>query len=120
MTQGCATLFTVGSGFPWSEFLTKEGKARGVQIDIQASMLGLRYPMEVNLQGDSKATLRAMLPMLQPRSDHAWRDSIAKWNQEWEETVENRAPLLKGDPEEGGVILGTAKQSLSNLLPHRS
>ena len=91
MMEECDTLFMVGSGFPWSEFLPKEGKARGVQIDIKADMLSIRYPMEVNLQGDSKETLRALLPMLQAKSDHSWRESIAKWKQEWAETIENRA-----------------------------
>jgi pyruvate dehydrogenase (quinone) len=59
LMQNCDTLLMVGSGFPYSEFLPQEGKARGVQIDTSAGMLSLRYPMEVNLLGDSKATLRA-------------------------------------------------------------
>ena len=53
LMQGCDTLLMVGSGFPYAEFLPEEGQARGVQIDIDARMLGLRYPMEVNLVGDS-------------------------------------------------------------------
>ena len=60
----CDTLLMIGSGFPYSEFLPKEGDARGVQIDIKADMLSLRYPMEVNLVGDSAETLRALLPIL--------------------------------------------------------
>lgn len=58
----CDTLLMVGSGFPYAEFLPKEGQARGVQIDLDPGMLGLRYPMEVNLVGDSAQTLRALLP----------------------------------------------------------
>ena len=54
----------IGSGFPYSEFLPKEGQARGVQIDIAPDMLSLRYPMEVNLVGDAAETLRALLPLL--------------------------------------------------------
>ena len=54
--NGCDTLLMVGSGFPYSEFLPPEGQARGVQIDIDGRMLGLRYPMEVGLVGDSAAT----------------------------------------------------------------
>ena len=61
---GCDTLLMIGSGFPYSEFLPKEGKARGVQIDIEPDMLSLRYPMEVNLVGDAAETLRALLPLL--------------------------------------------------------
>ncbi|MEJ7681925.1 MAG: thiamine pyrophosphate-binding protein [Segetibacter sp.] len=63
MTE-CDTLFMIGSSFPYSEYLPKEGKARGVQIDIDGTMLGLRYPMEVHLQGDSKESLTALIPML--------------------------------------------------------
>src|SRR6202044_1848011 len=79
----CDTLLMIGSGFPYSEFLPKEGQARGVQIDIQAEMLSVRYPMEVNLHGDSAETLRALLPLLQPKSDLSWRqrieDNVSRW-----------------------------------------
>lgn len=60
----CDTLLMIGSGYPYSEFLPKEGQARGVQIDIEPEMLSLRYPMEVSLNGDSAETLRALLPLL--------------------------------------------------------
>ena len=62
LMQECDTLLMVGSSFPYSEFLPEEGQARGVQIDIDGKMLGIRYPMEVNLVGDSAETLRALLP----------------------------------------------------------
>jgi pyruvate dehydrogenase (quinone) len=68
----CDTLLMIGSSFPYSEFLPKEGEARGVQIDIDGRMLSLRYPMEVNLVGDSKETLRALLPLLERKTDRAW------------------------------------------------
>ncbi len=90
MTE-CDTLLVVGSGFPYSEFLPKEGQARGVQIDLKADMLSLRYPMEVNLVGDSAETLRALLPLLKERHDTSWRDQIAKWNADWHETLAARA-----------------------------
>ncbi|MFP3501347.1 thiamine pyrophosphate-requiring protein [Burkholderia sp. SIMBA_062] len=90
MTE-CDTLLVVGSGFPYSEFLPKEGQARGVQIDLKADMLSLRYPMEVNLVGDSAETLRALLPLLRERGDTGWRDRIAKWNADWHETLAARA-----------------------------
>ena len=73
MMMDCDTLFMIGSGFPYSEFLPKEGQARGVQIDIAARMLGLRYPMEVNLHGDSKLTLQALIPLLDRKSSRTWR-----------------------------------------------
>jgi pyruvate dehydrogenase (quinone) len=95
MTE-CDTLLMIGSGFPYSEFLPKEGAARGVQIDIKADMLSLRYPMEVNLVGDSAHTLRALLPMLDAKPDRAWREKIEGWTKKWWKTLEKRA-LEKAD-----------------------
>jgi pyruvate dehydrogenase (quinone) len=89
----CDTFLMVGSGFPYSEFLPKEGQARGVQIDISPRMLGLRYPMEVNLQGDATLTLRALVPLLQRKNDRSWRDKIEKEVKEWWEVMEARAML---------------------------
>jgi pyruvate dehydrogenase (quinone) len=87
----CDTLLMIGSGFPYAEFLPKEGAARGVQIDLQADMLSLRYPMEVNLVGDSVETLRALLPLLEEKPDRAWRKKIEKWTGDWWTTLDRRA-----------------------------
>jgi pyruvate dehydrogenase (quinone) len=87
----CDTLLMIGSGFPYSEFLPKEGKARGVQIDLAPDMLSLRYPMEVNLVGDAAETLRLLLPMLQQKEDKTWRETIAKGLSKWWKTLEERA-----------------------------
>lgn len=93
MMSECDTLLVVGSSFPYSEFLPEEGQARGVQIDIDARMLGLRYPMEVNLMGDSAETLRRLIPLLEPKDDgkRAWRGRIEKNVEEWWQTLEKRA-----------------------------
>ncbi|TBU77037.1 thiamine pyrophosphate-requiring protein [Phytopseudomonas daroniae] len=91
MMNECDTLLMIGSGFPYAEFLPKEGQARGVQIDIQADMLGLRYPMEVNLQGDSADTLRALLPLLERKKLRTWRKRIERWTAQWETTLRRRA-----------------------------
>lgn len=93
MMMDCDTLLMIGSGFPYSEFLPKEGQARGVQIDISPRMLGLRYPMEVNLQGDCALTLKALFPLLQKKSDRLWRDSIVRNVREWWEILEARAMI---------------------------
>jgi len=90
MTE-CDTLLMVGSGFPYAEFLPKEGQARGVQIDLKGDMLSLRYPMEVNLQGDAAETLRALLPLLERKTTGSWRDRIFRWNRSWQETLKDRA-----------------------------
>jgi pyruvate dehydrogenase (quinone) len=91
LMTGCDTLLMVGSAFPYSEFLPKEGEARGVQIDIDGRMLSLRYPMEVGLVGDSKATLRALLPRLERKSDLSWRRDIEESVSRWWRVLEARA-----------------------------
>ncbi|MTV11975.1 MULTISPECIES: thiamine pyrophosphate-requiring protein [Bradyrhizobium] len=87
----CDTLLMVGSAFPYAEFLPKEGSARGVQIDIDASMLSIRFPMEVGLVGDAAETLRALLPRLRQKPADGWRKSIEDNVREWWTTLEDRA-----------------------------
>jgi pyruvate dehydrogenase (quinone) len=91
MMMECDTLLMVGSAFPYSEFLPKEGKARGVQIDIDASMLSIRFPMEAGLVGDSAETLRALLPRLQQKQAGEWRRTIADNLEGWWTTLAERA-----------------------------
>ncbi len=93
LMQDCDTLLMVGSSFPYSEFLPKPGTARAVQIDVDPTRLSLRYPMEVNLMGDSAATLRALLPMLEQKDAKGWRDDIAKDVAKWWKTLEDRAMI---------------------------
>lgn len=97
MMKECDTLLMIGSSFPYSEFLPKEGQARGIQIDIDPRMLGLRYPTELNLVGDSKETLRALIPFLQRKTDRSWRERIEKNNQAWEKVVRSRV-METADP----------------------
>jgi pyruvate dehydrogenase (quinone) len=97
LMQECGTLLLVGTGFPYSEFLPEEGQARAVQIDIDARMIGLRYPTEVNLVGDSRETLRALLPLLQQKTDRSWREQIEKGVADWWATLEARA-MQEADP----------------------
>lgn len=91
MMTDCDTLLMVGSSFPYSEFLPEEGQARGVQIDINGRMLSIRYPMEVNLVGDSAETLRLLIPLLHKKEERSWRQRIEKNVAEWWETLEDRA-----------------------------
>ena len=109
---GCDTLLMVGSSFPYSEFLPEEGQARGVQIDIDGRMLGMRYPMECNLVGDSVETLRALLPLLQRKEDRRWQENLIKEKQAWRELLKERA-LTKADPINPQLIF----HLLSPLLP---
>jgi pyruvate dehydrogenase (quinone) len=91
MMSNCDTLLMVGSNFPYSEYLPKEGQARGVQIDIDGRVLSIRYPMEVPLIGDSAETLRALIPLLQRKADRSWRESIEKEVAHWWQVMESRA-----------------------------
>ncbi|HVX75328.1 MAG TPA: thiamine pyrophosphate-requiring protein [Bradyrhizobium sp.] len=91
LMKSCDTFFMIGSSFPYSEFLPNPGSARGVQVDIDGSRLSLRYPMEVNMVGDSAATLRALLPMLKQKTDTAWTDEIADNVKSWWQTLKDRA-----------------------------
>jgi pyruvate dehydrogenase (quinone) len=109
----CDTLLMIGSGFPYSEFLPKEGAARGVQIDLKADMLSIRYPMEVNLVGDSAETLRALLPLLQQKSGRGWRKDIEGWIADWWKTLEKRAI----EPAVGGVNPQRTVWELSPRVP---
>ncbi len=97
MMSGCDTLLMVGSDFPYSEFLPKEGQARGVQVDIDPRLLSIRYPMEVNLMGDSAETLRALIPMLERKQDRSWREMLEKEIVEWWKVLEARA-MNSADP----------------------
>ncbi len=87
----CDTLLMVGSSFPYSEWLPKPGQARGVQIDIEGTMLNIRYPMELGLVGDSKETLKELLPLLRRKEDRSWRAQIEGEVEEWWRLLDDRA-----------------------------
>lgn len=114
MMDNCDTLLMIGSSFPYAEYLPEAGKARGVQIDVDGKMLSIRYPMEVNLLGDSKDTLKALLPLLQLKEDRSWRAEIEQNVKEWWKTLEDRANL-PADPLNPQLVI----QRLSPLLPDR-
>jgi pyruvate dehydrogenase (quinone) len=91
MMQGCDTLLMVGTGFPYAEWLPEPGQARGVQIDVDARRLGIRYPTEVNLVGDARATLRALVPHLRRKQDRSWREEIERGVEAWWRLLDERA-----------------------------
>jgi pyruvate dehydrogenase (quinone) len=97
LMKGCDTFLMVGSAFPYSEFLPNPGEARGVQIDIEGTRLSLRYPMEVNIVGDSAVTLGALLPLLEQKSADGWRKGIEKGVAAWWKTLDERA-MVSADP----------------------
>ncbi len=97
MMMDCDTLLMVGSSFPYVQFLPEWEQARGVQIDISGKMLNIRYPMEVAMQGDSKETLRALIPHLRRKKDRSWQEGIESNVTEWWELMDRRAHV-EADP----------------------
>jgi len=111
MMQDCDTLLMIGSGFPYSEYLPKEGQARGVQIDIDAKMLSLRYPMEANLVGDAAETLRALLPLLKRKEDRGWRETLETSIRSWHEDEAERAQV-EAEPVNPQLVFSEASSRL--------
>jgi pyruvate dehydrogenase (quinone) len=97
MMEGCDTLLTVGSSFPYTQFLPAFDQARAVQIDIDGKYIGMRYPYELNLVGDARATLRALIPLLDRKEDRSWREGIEAKVTRWWETMEMEA-MVEADP----------------------
>jgi pyruvate dehydrogenase (quinone) len=93
----CDTLLIVGSNFPYSQFLPEFGKARGVQIDVDGRLIGMRYPTEVNLVGDAQATLAALIPKLARKDDRSWRATVERNVAQWWEIMERQA-MIEADP----------------------
>ena len=91
MMNQCDALLMVGTNFPYAEFLPADGSVKAVQIDIDPRYLGLRYPTDVNLEGDAADTLQALLPHLNAKSDSSWRESLAKNKDEWYRIEDDRA-----------------------------
>jgi pyruvate dehydrogenase (quinone) len=112
MMGDCDTLLMIGSNFPFADWLPEEGQARGVQIDIDGRLIGMRYPMEVSLVGDASQTLRALLPRLERKADRSWREGIERDVERWWRVLEERAQL-PGDPLNPMRVF----QELSPLLP---
>jgi pyruvate dehydrogenase (quinone) len=97
LMRDCDTLLTVGSNFPYTQFLPDLDSARAVQIDRSGKWIGMRYPYEINLVGDAKATLQALIPLLTRKTDRSWREHIEKKVDSWWTTVQRRA-MTDADP----------------------
>jgi pyruvate dehydrogenase (quinone) len=93
MMNDCDTLLTVGSSFPYTQFMPPLDQARAVQIDIDPSLIGMRYPYDVNLVGDAAATLQALIPLLDKKDDRSWRDTIESNVASWWETMRAEAEV---------------------------
>src|SRR6185437_9842501 len=86
--EQCDTLFMIGTSFPYAHYLPRPGQARGVQLDIDHTRIGLRYPVEVGLVGDAQPTLQALLPLLRRKSDRSFLEKAQKHMKDWNEFMD--------------------------------
>jgi len=115
MMDGCDTLLMVGTSFPYSEWLPEPGQARGVQIDLDARMLGIRHANECNLVGDARETLRRLIPLLERKRDRAWQATIEDGVRRWWEILDERAHIA-AQPLNPQLVI----HELSARLPDRA
>jgi len=113
LMEECDTLLMIGTNDPWTEYLPVPGQARAVQIDIDGSRVGLRYPTEVNLVGDTAETLDRLLPLLAAREPTSWRNRVDAWIADWRGELDRRAHLRM----DGGANPQRFLHELSPLLP---
>jgi pyruvate dehydrogenase (quinone) len=116
MMRGCDTLLMVGTSFPYAEWLPEEGQCRGVEIDIDGRMIGIRYPMDAHLVGDARETLNALIPLLHRKEDRGWREQIEKNVRAWDRITEKRA----GESFGGRINPQAVAAELSSRLPDRA
>ncbi len=112
----CDTLVFLGTNYPYSQFLPKTGQARAIQVDLKPEQMGLRYPTEVNLWGDVKTTLAALIPMLVQKDDLSWQEKVSDEMVEWESEMEAQAMLTYKD----GVNPRRVYHELNKRLPARA
>ncbi|KQV07361.1 thiamine pyrophosphate-requiring protein [Leifsonia sp. Root112D2] len=111
--SGCDTLVLLGTNYPYSEFLPASGQARAIQMDLKPEQMGLRYPTELNLWGDVKATLEALIPHLEQTTDLSWQNTVAEEMIEWENEMEAEAMVSVED----GVNPRRVYHELNKRLP---
>jgi pyruvate dehydrogenase (quinone) len=116
MMTDCDTLLTVGSNFPYTQFMPALDQARAVQIDIDGSLIGMRYPYEVNLVGDAKRTLQALIPMLERKEDRGWREDLEKKITRWWEVMEAEAMVAAKPVNPMRIFSEFSKQAPENCL----
>ena len=114
--KGCDTLVLLGTNYPYGQFLPKTGQARAIQVDLKPEQLGIRYPTEVNLWGDVKSTLDALIPLLNQKTDLSWQETVADEMVEWEKEMEAQALLNFED----GVNPRRVYYELNKRLPENA
>jgi pyruvate dehydrogenase (quinone) len=114
--SGCDTLVLLGTNYPYGQFLPKTGQARAIQVDLKPEQMGLRYPTELSLWGDVKATLAALLPHLEQKTNLDWQNGVADGMTEWESEMEAQATQEYED----GVNPRRVYHELNKRLPPRA
>lgn len=114
MVMNCDLLFMIGTSFPYAEWLPPEGSCKCVQIDIDGRYIGHRFPADIPLIGDSKCTLRELIPRLEYKKDRSWREAIEKNVRQWDAVLADRA-MQKGKPMNPERVM----HELSPRLPDR-
>ena len=112
----CDTLVLLGTNFPYGQFLPESGQARAIQVDLKPEQMGLRYPTELNLWGDVKETLTALIPHLEAKTDLSWQNSVVDGMKEWESEMEAEAMVSYHD----GVNPRRVYHELNKRLPPRA
>ena len=115
MMRDCDTLLTVGSNFPYSQFMPDYEQARAIQIDHDGTFIGMRYPYEVNLVADAKAALAALIPRLTQKTDRGWRETIESNVSDWQQAMRAEA-AVEADPVNPMRIFA----ELSDRMPARA
>jgi len=88
--EDCDTLLIVGSSFPYIEFMPRPGQAKGVQIELDPQRIGLRFPFDVGLVGDSRNTLRELIPLLRRKQDRSFLQAAQAGMKDWWKVMEQR------------------------------
>jgi pyruvate dehydrogenase (quinone) len=115
LMSDCDTLLTVGSNFPYTQFMPPLDQARAIQIDIDGTFIGMRYPYEVNLVADAASALQALVPLLERKSDRSWREKIESNVSAWWDTMQRQA--MTDSDREGMVNPQRLVWELSERLP---
>ena len=91
--EECDTLLMVGTSFPYLEFYPKHDQAKAAQIDRDPKRIGLRFPVDIGLAGDAKATLQALIPMIRQRDDRSFLEEAQSRMKDWRELMDTRATV---------------------------